>query len=70
MPRSLLISLAVLLVACGQSGPLYLPQAPSPPVVATPTQSGAPRSGEQEQSKDKDADAVPPPASTPAPSVP
>lgn len=70
MSRLLLLSLACLLAACGQKGPLYLPASPVAPVAAPeavapePTAAAvaapAPAESTEKNTKDKPATALRP----------
>ncbi|MFC6634049.1 LPS translocon maturation chaperone LptM [Microbulbifer taiwanensis] len=63
MQKKLILPLAVLLSACGQKGPLYLPQDPAAPAqpaaVAAPVSGTATTTGEEpEKPRAQTGDAV------------
>ena len=65
MSRAVLLVVVLLLAACGQKGPLYLPDQ-KPAVVTTPAQPAAPASpatdpAAQKKKTDEDASQTPAP---------
>ncbi|WP_226668549.1 LPS translocon maturation chaperone LptM [Microbulbifer aggregans] len=54
--KALLIPLVLLLGACGQKGPLYLPQDPAQPASAAPAPATAPTGSSESEKTGEKAD--------------
>ncbi|AMX01320.1 LPS translocon maturation chaperone LptM [Microbulbifer thermotolerans] len=61
-----LLPLTLLLAACGQKGPLYLPQDPAVPAQATAASAPVSAAPEEEETSPRDSEAT---ATTPEPAA-